>query len=260
MDISGTIEVIQDPTRNQEYTFKLTNLDIPEDEIIDVNWTLNNTLRICTNNASSECTHTFNTFGNFLVQANIRLADNRTLNISRNLNISEPLRIERRVRVLDRAGQILNPENTFDVRTQSFVIRDIIAPTNIILDGRDVLADNAGYTLENIEWEINNGSRSETRLGERIEFEVTRNVRYTINAKYTFRKTIQTGRDDDIKEAKDTVILDLERKNLVPVLKIQKSSDYVPSRVTVDASQSQSEYSEIVKFIFDFGEGRPETV
>ncbi len=42
----------------------------------------------------------------------------------------------------------------------------------------------------------------------------------------------------------------------MPRLDITKESDYVPSLVTVDASQSESENGEIKKFIFNFGEGR----
>jgi hypothetical protein len=44
----------------------------------------------------------------------------------------------------------------------------------------------------------------------------------------------------------------VERKKLMPRLSISKTSDYVPSLVTVDASQSESEEGEIKKFIFDF--------
>lgn len=43
----------------------------------------------------------------------------------------------------------------------------------------------------------------------------------------------------------------------MPRLDINLSSDYVPSTITVDASQSQSENGEIKKFLFDFGEGKP---
>lgn len=79
-------------------------------------------------------------------------------------------------------------------------------------------------------------------------------------AEYEFHKITKTGLDDDIRVAKEHILLDLERKNITPSIKIIKSSDYVPTRVTVDASQSKSESSELMKFEFDFGEGRPVTI
>jgi len=52
--------------------------------------------------------------------------------------------------------------------------------------------------------------------------------------------------------------LDLERKELDPVLRIvQQSSDYVPSKITVDASSSSSKNWKIQKFSFDFDDGKP---
>lgn len=89
-----------------------------------------------------------------------------------------------------------------------------------------------------------------------MELELTRTARYTVTAEYTFEKSVKTGREDDIRTVSEIVMLDMERKNLNPVLKIKSDSSYVPVRVTVDASESQSEFSEIVKFIYDFGEGR----
>lgn len=43
------------------------------------------------------------------------------------------------------------------------------------------------------------------------------------------------------------------------MIKIQQSSDYVPVKITVDASSSISKNGTIQKFRFDFGEGRPPT-
>jgi hypothetical protein len=43
----------------------------------------------------------------------------------------------------------------------------------------------------------------------------------------------------------------------MPRIDIGMTSDYIPSLVTVDASQSESTNGEIKKFIIDFGEGRP---
>jgi PKD domain len=46
----------------------------------------------------------------------------------------------------------------------------------------------------------------------------------------------------------------------MPKIIIQNASDYVPTVITVDGSQSKSENGEIKKFIYNFGEGKPDTV
>ena len=86
-----------------------------------------------------------------------------------------------------------------------------------------------------------------------------KSVRYTIEARYEFRKNVVVS-ENDVRTSQDTFILDLERKALQPVANIHTSSDYVPAKVSVDASSSYSADGEIKKFIFDFGEGKPETV
>jgi PKD repeat protein len=87
-------------------------------------------------------------------------------------------------------------------------------------------------------------------------FDVIKNQRYTVQAIYNFDKTIVTNMPEPY-IARDTFIIDLEQKPLEAFFTIQKSSDYTPSKVTVDASSSQSKNGTIQKFIFDFGEGRP---
>lgn len=107
-----------------------------------------------------------------------------------------------------------------------------------------------------MQWEISDGSTTEQKIGERIEYHINRTTRFVITAKYQFRASIS----GEIQEAQDVIILDLERKSLTPILRINKTSDYVPAKITVDGSQSRAEYSEIIKFIYDFGEGRPEAI
>lgn len=191
------------------------------------------------------------------IEATVNLIGNQTKKISKTFQIETPLALERHVKVSNKSGKNLNPEETYDLKTRTYVIKDIAPPEKIFLDARDVITGNVGYTLKSVKWTIYDGRTNETRTGDRIEFDISRTARYNITAEYTFEKNIKTGRGDDTRTATENILLDLEQKNLSANLKISSSSDYVPSKVTVDASQSRSEYSEIIKFIYDFGEGRP---
>jgi PKD repeat protein len=89
-----------------------------------------------------------------------------------------------------------------------------------------------------------------------VKFTVLGTSRYTVTVNYTFRKNVNFGAGEE-KSAKDTIIIDIENKSLIPKILIQQTSDYVPTLITVDGSQSRSENGEIKKFTYNFGEGRP---
>jgi PKD repeat protein len=107
--------------------------------------------------------------------------------------------------------------------------------------------------MKNVVWKISHDGITEEKIGEKVIFELPKTVRYTIDAIYTFEKNSKTN-DTENFIAKDSIIIDLERKSLEPILNILQSSDYAPSKVTFDASSSQSKNGTIQKFIFDFGE------
>jgi PKD repeat protein len=112
----------------------------------------------------------------------------------------------------------------------------------------------------NVTWKISDSKSTQEKIGEKINFEIERTERYKIEAIYTFEKDV-AAIDSKIRTAKDVIILDLEKKELDPVLKIvSQSSDYVPSKITVDASSSSSKNWKIQKFSFDFDDGRAPAV
>lgn len=253
---SGQIISKQNVANPQEYNFSIANSNINQGDILSTSWLVNDNV-ICNEIRESSCNYLFTGQGRYKITAHINLIGNKRITISDNIQIFEALRIDRHLKVMNRTGKLLNEEDTLDQKTRTFIIRDVVPPETIVFDARDVISNNPGYLLKEVKWSINDGRTTENRIGERIEFSVKRTARYNITAEYTFEKSIKTGQADDIRTATDNIMLDLERKNLTPILKISKNSDYVPARVTVDASESLAEYSEIIKFIYDFGEGRP---
>lgn len=255
---TGTISSIQNVANPQEYNFTLANLNINQSDILSIEWRLNDTAVICADSKNNTCSYIFaQDGGRYKISAIISLIGNQKMEISDNIQIYTPLQLERNVKITNRSGKLLNPESTLDLKTKTYVVKDIVPPETIVLDARDVISDNPGYILKETKWSINDGRTTENRVGDRIEFAISRTARYSITAEYTFEKSIKTGQPDDTRNARDLIMLDLERKNLTPILKITQTSDYVPARITVDASESVAEFSEIIKFIYDFGEGRP---
>lgn len=256
----GTIEYTRSEDDQQQYTFTASGLSVDQNKIMSIDWILNNDTKICRDSTRMFCTYRFWAYGQYKIRAEIKMVDGTNITITQEVSIDAPIQLERRVRVTTIDGKQLNTQNTWDPQTSTYVIKNLVPPETIVFDARDILASNVGYSLKSVDWKIFNGTSTTNRIGDRIELAINKSVRHTITAEYVFEKNIKTGTAEDTKRATDTVIIDLDRLSLVPTLKIQQSSDYVPAKITVDWSESKSELSDIIQFIYDFWEGRPETV
>lgn len=253
----GSLIFTQDPIKPLAVSVTLTGLTLPRNEIISIDWISGDGTRMC-EGTNETCTYTFSKYGVQKVVATVRLANKRSYPIEGSITINEPLIVARHAQIQDQDGKLLNTPDTYDTTVAAYVLRDISVPAKITLDARDVVSENLGYSIGDIIWKISDGKTITELVGEKVVFDIPRTERYMIEANYTFRKNIVTS-DSDIRTARDLIILDLERKSLEPILNIQQSSDYTPAKVTVDASSSRSKNGTIQKFIFDFGEGKPQT-
>jgi len=166
--------------------------------------------------------------------------------------VNEPLNIVRNIKVFNNDGTLLNDSSTYDGNLRAFILKNsVVPPESLVFDARDIVPSNPGYEVSSILWRISNGKTIEERRGEKISIEFNEPLRYTVDAIYTFKKNVP-GEKDIEDTLKETIVVDVERRSLMPRLNIAMSSDYVPAIVTVDASQSESESGEIKKFIFDF--------
>lgn len=187
------------------------------------------------------------------------LADKSVREVTREINVEEPLHLIRHVIVTGSDGKKINPDSSYDQVLGMYIIDNIIPPDKLTFDARDVVPVNAGYTLKEVRWNMSDGRNTVEKIGERVTFDISNTYRYSITGTYTFEKNIP-GNTPEIKTASDMVTVDVEHKTLIPRLSIITKSDYVPASVTVDASQSWSENNNIIKFIYNFGEGKADAV
>lgn len=255
-DIEWSIQFEQDSANLLGMTMTLSGLNISSNEIVDIDWIQDEWTRLC-RWPGITCKYLFASFGEKNIKATITLANKKTYKIQGTVILNTPLSITRHAQIKDTDNNILNTLETFDAGLNAYVIKDLSVPMNLIFDARDIIIENPGYKMINVTWKITDSKNTEEKIWEKINFEIQRTERYKIEAIYTFEKDV-AAIDSKIRTAKDIIILDLERKELDPVLKIvQQSSDYVPSKITVDASSSSSKNWKIQKFTFDFDDGRP---
>lgn len=255
--IEGTILFNLDSTNSYGIEMTLTWVNISNSEIVNIDWVDDGGNRLC-KWTSDICKYEFGSYWAKNIVTTITLANKKTYIIKWSILLNRPLLIIQHAKVFDQDNNLLNPDETFEASLGSYLIKDITVPTKLTLDARDIVLENPGYTMKNVVWKISHDGVTEEKIGEKVIFELPKTVRYTIDAIYTFEKNSKTN-DTESFMAKDSIIIDLEHKSLEPILNILQSSDYAPSKVTFDASSSQSKNGTIQKFIFDFGEWRPQT-
>ncbi len=254
--VEWSIVAVQDPLESRLFHLSLTGITINMNEIVNIEWILGDQNIICTR-WSETCDYTFGWYGKAMISASVETANGAKYIFEKELNVSEPLKIVRHIKVTNSDGTLLNGEATYDKELRAYVLWNVvIPPETLTFDARDVVSGNLGYTLDTVLWKISNGKTSEERRGTKINIDFNQPLRYTVEWIYTFKKISPSGKAE-AETVQDTVIIDIERKSLMPRIDITMTSDYVPSLVTVDASQSESENGEIKKFIFDFGEWKP---
>ncbi len=251
--LEGSIAHQQDSLDYRVFHFSFTGTNLNQNEVTNIEWRLDNEILMC-KAGEYTCSYMFVSPGKKKINLNIETAAGDKFDLNTEIEVKEPIKVLRHTKVINSKGIILNEENTYDRDLRSYILDNVvIPPETITLDARDVISDNPGYILSQIDWKISNGKTIEEKRGSEIRVTLNEPLRYTIEGIYTFVK--QNPLAGDTPEiSKDNIIINIERKSLIPRLKIQPSSDYVPSLVTVDASESETENGEIKKFIFDFGE------
>jgi PKD repeat protein len=258
--ISGNeqIDTVQSTLNGLDFVLTLTGITVDKNSIVDIEWTVNDGMVIC-RGAKEICTYNFWGYGNYTISAIVSFANQTEKIVRREINVERPVKLIRHVIVTWSDGKMINPNSSYDEVLNSYLIDNVIPPDKVTVDARDVVPENPGYELTEVRWVMTDGRNTIEKIGERVTFDILNTYRYTIVGHYTFEKDLP-GSLPDIKKATDNITIDVERKTLIPRLNIIQSSDYVPTSVTVDASQSWSENNEIIKFIYNFGEGKAEAV
>lgn len=252
-------EILVNPsiTDAKNIIFTLSWLTIDYNSILKIDWIINDSIIICNGTNTTNCSYTFNKTGWMNIKAVLHLADKSKHIVTADFEIDTPIKVIRNAQVRS-MNKLL--ETTYDQVWGNFIVKNVLPPEKLIFDARDVLLENRWYELKEVRWEFSDGKTKVEKMGLQADYTIANNSRYTIIWTYTFEKKI-IWTDSDVRTIKESFIIDAEYRNLIPQMSIiNQTSDYVPSSITVDASQSFSENNEIIKFIYNFGEGRMDTV
>ena len=144
-------------------------------------------------------------------------------------------------------------EDTYDVRTDTYIIQEVPVPHVLKLDGSKVRANSNRLRLKEVQWDLDNDGEFEV-TEQKIDYNMPTPGRYELRSKYIFEDLTVTGEVEELTRVERISIIGIE-KDLDVRVTIERDGLYAPSIVRFDASGSKSLSEEIVKFQYDFGDG-----
>lgn len=131
-----------------------------------------------------------------------------------------------------------------------YIIKKIWVPTNIELNAEDIESNNSQMYLDKVEWDTNWDWKFD-KIWKKISVKLETDKLYNIKVRYSFRHV-----NDKIKDVKvdliENIIIRTEEKEAQIDFNILPKSDYAPTTVTFDASNSKVKWKDIIKFIYNY--------
>lgn len=256
-DISWNIVANQDIVNDLMYTFQVENAraGVGDGFIESYEWKIEDkTYTVSTNfsdpTRSPEVEHEFDNFWEQEIE--VILTDTKwqidtlikTINIQKRVSLRSQLDIN-----LPWNQEIENlryEESTFE-----YYIDDFGIPEEIILDASLVRPENILYALKDVNWDVKNDGNIDA-TGKKFTYLVPTEWNHVISANYIFEHRKIPG---DTISLTEFIYISWVKKEAILNLKMEFDSIYAPVTVRFDASESFIKNDNIVKFVYDYGDG-----
>lgn len=168
----------------------------------------------------------------------------KKINIPKNINLNEQIEIK---------NDWINVDNVkFDKTTNEYFIYEIGIPTKLSFDAAMVRWDSPLYSVENIEWNLEQNWKSQKFEWKTMDYNIEVEWSIKIEVKFTLKHRRNA---EDTLEKIQKIYIEPSKKEVMIDLQVKSSSDYAPAIVSFDASLSQVKWENINKFIYDYWDG-----
>ena len=199
---------------------------------------------------SPKITHIFDNYWKHEIE--VRLTDSKwkTQTLRRDITIQKRVQLRTPLIITD-----INGDNIESLRIEEkqheYFVDEIGVPTTLKFDARLVRPASVLYTLDTVEWDIGNNGNIDT-TGKSFNYEVPTEGNHTIRVSYSFT---HRKKQDDIITLEEFIYIKWIKKDAILDLIMEYDSNYAPVTVRFDASKSFIKNDDIVKFIYDYGDG-----
>lgn len=157
------------------------------------------------------------------------------------------------LQILDESGLDIT-NDTYDEGLKTYLLPDMAVPAVLNFDVKGIQSTNPRLRLVQAEWDMDNDGTYEKKW-----FQISENLQlpeqYTFSARYTFEDTTING---EIQKQMylDKIIVRWVQKSLDVRVKILPDHEYAPALVHFDATGSKTQKGEIIKFLYEFWDGK----
>jgi hypothetical protein len=267
--ITGDISYKVDDDNNMKYTFyvknaKTTNWNwIIEKVIWEISWDWDNTrreIKIPTNGdfsqkfveKNSKFTYNFKKYWEKEIKAILFDSSwkQKTIDLIKIKLKQKPI-LKEKLKILNEKQEEVKV--IYNQKINTYFIKKLEVPTKLIFDARSVTNKNYNYHLDSVEFDLDWDWTFETLWEKKVEKNFPIEKYYIIKVKYIFKHNVSWKIDELIEK----ININAVSKNWLPNLEINKSSEYAPSEVWFDASQSKVTGENIVEFAYDYWDWTP---
>jgi PKD repeat protein len=114
-----------------------------------------------------------------------------------------------------------------------------------------VRPDNLLYFVDEVKWDVENDGDID-HTGKTYEHTINTEGSLPIQVTYVFKHRKNSS---DVIEVSQRIYIESSKKEAILDLQLKADSEYAPATVKFDASQSKIKDDNIVKFIYDYGDG-----
>lgn len=197
---------------------------------------------------SSEIKHIFEKYWDYEVIVELTNSAWNTTMLRKNINIPRSLNIKKWIDIY--MDWILVENIDYRPMLNEYIINNLWVPNEMKFDARFIEIDTTLYTLETVNWDYN--SNWDNDFTWRVwEHNINSEWLHTITAKLKF---VNRRIKDDTIEVEQKIFINAVRKEAILDFNINQNSEYVPTIVWFDGSRSTVRDSNIVKFIWDYGD------
>lgn len=256
-DITGNILANISPENELEYTFQVTEastgfgsgfIESYQWEIEDKTYNIGPE-DIASKN-SSILQHTFQSFGEQEVFVTLTNTSGVSQRLSKTINVQKQVELRTYLVIQNTDGEEVE-EVRYEKHTHEYFLDNWWVPSNLEIDARYIRPKNILYSLKDVAWDLWNDGNIDAS-GKSYSFEIPTEGNHILAARYTFEHRKIPG---DTLTLTEYIYVEGIKKDAILDLKMEYENNYAPVNVRFDASKSFIKNDDIVKFIYDYGDG-----
>lgn len=194
--------------------------------------------------------HSFKNYGEQEIEVILTDSTWRSESITKIINIQKKVDLRAGLLISDINGNELE-DIVYEEISNEYFIDDLWIPTQITLDTRYIKPVNRLYSLKEVRWDIKNDGNIDG-VDNIFTWDIPTEWTHTLGVEYSFQ---HIRNQEDVITLKEFISVLWVKKEAILDLQLEYPSNYAPVVVRFDASKSFIKNDDIVKFIYDYGNG-----